>query len=203
MSGEYLLTGATVVAVKYSGGVVLGAEKRVTLGMRLMSRSGKKIYQISENLYIGVAGLIADMQAISRNLKAELKLYELESKRPPTVKVAAKLLSNMLYSHKIYPYFASVIVVGVDESGPHIYVLDPLGSVIEDNYVALGSGSELAISIVETEYSKELDRKHAEELIIKSIKAASQRDVLSGDGIDIVVIEKGVTEQKFIPLKTL
>ncbi len=201
MAGRFPITGATVVALTYKDGVALAAEKRVTLGTRLMSRGGKKVFMIFNKLYIGVAGVVADMQAISRTLRASLKMYELESRRPPSVKSAAKLLSNILFSQRIFPYLASVIVAGIDEEGPHVYVLDPLGSVIEDKYVALGTGAELAISIIEANYKDGMSREEAEELAVKSVKAACERDVLSGDGIDVVVIDKNGTFEKFVPLK--
>jgi proteasome beta subunit len=201
MAQQEEITGATVVGLTFNDGVIIAAEKRVTLGPSLMSRGGKKIFKITNKIFIGVAGIIADMQAISKTLSAELKLYELTNKREPSTKAAAKLLSNILYSNKLFPYYTSIIVGGVDATGPHIYVLDPLGSLIEDKYATLGTGAELAISVIEGSYKENMSREEAENLAYKSIKLACERDVLSGDGIDLVVITKNGVEEKFIPIK--
>lgn len=197
-----MLISGSIVGIKFKGGVILAAEKRVTLGPTLRSHGGKKIFKVLDNLYIGVAGLAADMQAIARALRAEMKLYELRNKRLPTVKAAAKLLSNILYSSKLFPYYTSIITVGIDETGPHLYVLDPLGSVIEDKYASLGSGAELAISIIESNYRENLTAEEAEKIAYQSVKAACERDVLSGDGVDMVIMDvKGNVNEKFLPLK--
>lgn len=195
------IAGATVVGLIYSTGVVLAGEKRVALGNYLLSKGGKKVFKITDRIGLASAGVLADMQAISKIFAYELKMYELENKRAPTVKSAAKLLSNILYQRKYFPFLTSIIVGGLDEAGRHIYSLDPIGSLIEDKYVSLGSGAELSLSILESEYSEDLSKDKAAELAYKSIKIACGRDVLSGDGVDMLVIDKDGTEEIFRPLK--
>jgi len=195
------LTGATVVGLVYSTGVILAGEKRVAIGNYLLSKGGKKVFKIMDNLGIASAGILADMQAISKIFAYDLKMYELENKRSPTIRSAAKLLSNILYSRKYFPFLASVIVGGIDYTGKRIFSLDPIGSLIEDKYVSLGSGSELSLSILESEYSEDLSKDKAVELAYKSIKVACGRDVLSGDGVDLLVIDEKGAEELFRPLK--
>lgn len=195
------LAGATVVGIKYLTGVVLAAEKRIALGNYLLSKGGKKVFKITDSIGIASAGVLADMQALSKIFAYNLKMYELENKRPPTVRNAAKLLSNILYSRKYFPFLASIVIGGIDSSGSHIFSLDLIGSLIEDNYVSLGSGSELSMSILESEYSENLSKDKAIELAYKSIKIACGRDVLSGDGVDILAIDNSGTEEIFRPLK--
>ncbi len=201
MSEILEVAGATIVGMVYSSGVILAGEKRVALGSYLLSKVGKKVFKITDNLGIASAGILADMQAISKILAYELKMYELENKRAPMIKSAAKLLSNILYSRKYFPFLASVVIGGRDYLGNHIFSLDPIGSLIEDKYVSLGSGSELSMSILEAEYSEDLNKEKAIDLAYKAIKIACGRDVLSGDGVDILVINEKGTEEIFKPLK--
>lgn len=193
----------TTVGIKTSDGVVLVAEKRVAYGFYLMSRAGKKVFRILDRMGIASAGLMADMQTLSRILEAEMKLYELDSGMSPTVWTAAKLLSAVLYGRRLFPYYAEVIVGGIDETGAHLYSLDPIGAIIEEDYVAMGSGAQLAISVIETAYSKDMKIDEAEKLAIKVIDAAMKRDIASGDGIDILVIMKDNVVEKSLtyPLK--
>ena len=195
------LAGATVVGAVYSSGVILGAEKRVAIGNYLLSKSGKKVFKITDKIGIASAGILADMQVIAKTLTFNLKLYELENKKVPSVRSAAKLLSYILYSHKYFPYIISTVIGGIDNEGKHLYSLDPLGSLIEDKYVTLGSGSELSLSILESEYNEKLNKNEAIELVYKAIKIACGRDVLSGDGVDILVIDENGIEELFKPLK--
>mgnify|MGYP000371378280 FL=1 len=193
--------GATTVGLVVKDGVILASEKRVTYGYALLSKSGKKVFKITDKLGIACAGLIADMQAISRVLAAEVKLYEIENGRIMPIKSAAKLLSVILFNNRSMPYFAETLVGGVDNEGPHLFVLDPLGSVIEDKYAALGSGARIAIGIIESEYKDGLSLKEGEDLAIKAVKTAIGRDAISGDGIDLLMITDSQCLERFIPLQ--
>ncbi len=192
--------GATTVGVKARNGIVLASEKRASYGGYIISRSAKKVFLINDRFGIACAGLFADMQAISRMLRAEIRYYEVELKKRMKASSAAKLLANILYSYKLMPLLSETLFGGVDDEGPHLFVMDPLGSVIEDNYAAVGSGAPIAIGILESGYREDLDVEEAEELAVKSIKVAVERDAISGDGIDVLVITGGGPEEKTLPL---
>jgi len=198
---EELPLGATTVGLVAKDGVVLASEKRVTYGYALLSRAGKKVFKITDRLGIACAGLIADMQAISRVLAAEVKLYEIENERIMPVRSAAKLLSVILFNRRTMPYFTETLVGGVDDEGPHLFVLDPLGSVVEDKYAAIGSGARVAIGIVESEYRDGMAVGECEELAIKAVRMAIGRDAISGDGIDVLTITANGAVEKTIPLQ--
>lgn len=201
MPYEFEFTGATIVGMIYSDGVILAGEKRVAIGNFLLSKAGKKVFKVLDNIGIASAGILADMQAISKILAADIRLYELENKRQASVKTAAKLLANILYIRKYFPFLASTIIGGIDKNGKHLFSLDPIGSLIEDKYVALGSGSELALSVIEGEYNEKMSYEEAKNLAYKAIKLACGRDVLSGDGVDMLIIDSSFTNEIFIPLK--
>ncbi|MEM0024181.1 MAG: archaeal proteasome endopeptidase complex subunit beta [Thermofilaceae archaeon] len=193
--------GATALGIKTSEGVVLAADKRVTYGFTLMSKTGKKVFRVLDRIGVASAGFIADMQTLARMLEAEMRLFELESGLKPRVYNAARLLSLILYNSSRYaPYIVETIVGGIDEEGPHIYVLDPLGAAIEDDYAAVGTGAQLAISIVESEYRKDLRLSEARALALKAVKSAFSRDAVSGDGVDLLIISNDGVKEEFIPV---
>ncbi|RLE67945.1 MAG: proteasome endopeptidase complex, archaeal, beta subunit, partial [Thermoprotei archaeon] len=187
---ESYMPGATTVGAVFRDGTILASEKRVTYGYTLMSKSGKKVFKITDRLGIACAGLISDMQAIARILSAEVRLYELENNRVIPVRSAAKLLSSILFGRRVMPYFTETLVGGVDDTGPHLFVLDPIGSLIEDKYAALGTGAKIAIGIIEDNYKDDMELNNIRKIIIDAIKTAIGRDAVSGDGIDILIIGK-------------
>ena len=197
----YWAVGATTVGLKVEEGVVLASEKRVSYGFTVTSKSAKKIFKISDHLGIACAGLIGDMQAIARSLRAELKLYELDTNRKMSIKAAAKLLANILFSQRYMPLMSETLVGGVDDTGPHLFVLDAIGSLIEDDYAALGSGATIAIGILEASYRKDMSVDEAKGLAIKAVRAAIERDALSGDGIDVLTITEKGAEERFEAVK--
>jgi proteasome beta subunit len=197
----YWAVGATTVGVRVEEGVVLASEKRVSYGFTVTSKSARKIFKISDHLGIACAGLIGDMQAIARSLRAELRLYELDTNKKMSIRAAAKLLANMLFGQRYMPLMSETLVGGVDDTGSHLFVLDAIGSLIEDDYAALGSGATIAIGILEAGYRKDMTVDEARGLAIKAVRAAIERDALSGDGIDVLTITKKGVEERFEAVK--
>ena len=196
----YYYGGATAVGVRTNNGVVLGAERRFSYGGFIMSKAAKKVYIITDNIGMAAAGLIADMQAIAKSIRAEIKYYELTVQKRASVRAVSKLMANMLYSYKFMPLMSEILVGGIDDSGIHLYIMDPVGSLIEDNYASIGTGAPIAIGIIESAYRPDLDISEAKELVIKALKAALSRDSMSGDGIDLLVITREGIHEEFVKI---
>jgi proteasome beta subunit len=193
---EVYLPGATTVGIVCKDGVVLASERRVSYGYFVMSKTGKKVFKIAEKIGAACAGIVADMQILTREVSAYLNLYTFEREQSVTVRTAAKLMGSMLFERRYFPYLAQTIVGGIDESGAKLFVLDPLGSVIEDKFTAVGSGAEIAIGLLETEFKEGMSIDDAKGLVRKAVKAASARDIGSGEGIDMLIItNEGVREE--------
>lgn len=193
---EYYLPGATTVGVVCKDGVILAAERRVTYGYFVMSKSGKKVFKIAEKIGAACAGIVADMQILTREVGAYLNLYSFEREQSVTVRTAAKLMGSMLFERRYFPYITQTIVGGIDEAGPKLFVLDPLGSVIEDKFTAIGSGSEIAMGLLESDFKEGMAVDDAKGLVRKAVKAASARDIGSGEGLDMLIItNSGIREE--------
>ncbi|MEM4664693.1 MAG: archaeal proteasome endopeptidase complex subunit beta [Sulfolobales archaeon] len=200
MGYDRLGTGATAVGLKLRDAVVLAAEKRVSYGGYVVSKAGKKVYLLADRFGMALAGLFADIQTISRWLAVEIKSYEIRLGYQISVKGAAKLLSTLLYQYKYYPFLSEIIFGGIDETGPHLFVMDPLGSLIEDSYAAIGTGAPIAIGIIEGGYKEDLEVSEAEKLVFNAVRAAISRDAVSGDGVDIAVVARDKSYEKFYPV---
>ncbi len=190
------MPGATTVGVVCKDGVVLASERRVSYGYFVMSKTGKKVFKISEKVGAACAGIVADMQILTREVSAYLNIYVYEREQSVTVRTAAKLMGSMLFERRYFPYLTQTIVGGVDDTGPKLFVLDPLGSVIEDKFTAVGSGSEIAMGLLETDFKEGMSVEEAKGLVRKAVKAASARDIGSGEGLDMLIItNSGVKEE--------
>jgi proteasome beta subunit len=116
--------------------------------------------------------------------------------RKISVRSASKLLANVLFNRRYSPLFPQTIVGGLDDEGASLFVLDVLGSLIPDKYAVVGSGTEIAMGVLEEGYKETMSLREAKELVTRSIKSAVSRDSMSGDGIDFLVITKeGVSEE--------
>ncbi len=192
---KILSTGTTTLALKCKEGVVLAADTRVTAGYFIAHKHGRKIFKIRPNIAITIAGVVADAQVLLEQVRYHLNLFENLYGKSLTVKAVANYLSNILFSHKLLPFITEMIVAGKDRTGYKIYKLDPLGSIVEDNYTVSGSGSYVAIGVLENRYREDLNIDEAIKLAVDALLAAMKRDIGSGDDVLIAVIdEKGYRE---------
>jgi proteasome beta subunit len=181
------MPGATAVGISYQGGVVLAAEKRVSFGNFVVNKNTKKTFPVTDFVGAACAGMIADMQVLVRQVGALAKIRKLETRRNVEPNSVAKLMSVIMFERRFFPLLTQVIVGGV-EGKPQIYTLDPLGSLLPDEYAAVGTGAEMALGIMDAEYKREFSEDQAKELAVKAIKSSIQRDSSSGDGIDLLMI---------------
>jgi proteasome beta subunit len=194
---QYLwVPGATTVGVVCQDGVILASEKRVSYGYLVVSKGGKKVFKITDHIGAACAGLVSDMQILVREVEAYANLYGLDVGRPISVRSVAKLMSNLLFSRRLAPLITQTIVGGIDGEGTSLYVLDVLGSVIPDKYAVVGSGTEIAMGVLEERYKEGLTMEEGKELVVRAIKSAISRDIMSGDGIDFLLITKDGTREE-------
>jgi proteasome beta subunit len=183
------------VGIAYKDGVILGAEKRITLGNYIISKTGKKVFRITDAVGAVCAGMVGDMQNLAKEVAVYTKLKELESRRLMKPNSVAKLMSTLMFENRYAPLLTQVILGGVS-SKPLVYVLDPLGGAIPDQYASVGTGAEMATGVIEASYNPSMSAKEARDLLITAIKAAIQRDAMSGNGIDILTIDRsGIKEE--------
>jgi len=188
--GNRVLHGTTTVAIKFKDGVVLAADKRATAGYYIAHKKVKKIAKIDDRAALTIAGLVADAQMLADMVRAEVEYYKLSANKDLMIRSMASILSNIIFSRsRILPYIVQLIVAGYDIE-PRIYTLDWFGTITEEKYVATGSGSPIAISIIESSYREDLSLKEAVSIVMKAISAAMKRDVASGEGIDVVAVTK-------------
>lgn len=190
---QVLKTGTTTVGIKYSNGVILGADKRATAGNMIVDKKTVKVVPITDKIAVTTAGSVSEIQMLVKVARAELKLKSLRGKREPTVGEAANLLAGMLYNSirqpSMLPSPAHFLVGGYDSSGTYLYDLWPDGSITEvGEFVSSGSGSVFALGVLETEWTEGLDEAKATQLVENAIMAAIKRDSASGNGLDLMVI---------------
>ncbi|MBN2335005.1 archaeal proteasome endopeptidase complex subunit beta [Candidatus Bathyarchaeota archaeon] len=186
-----ILKGTTTVGVVCIDGVILGTDTRATMGNYVASKHAKKVYQVSDTLAMTIAGGVAVAQRVVEILKVNARLYELEKNRPLPVQSAARLVSNLLFSNREVgmPLPMQALVGGFDETGPHVFNLDPYGSLIEEKMVSTGSGSPFAYGVLEAQFREDSTVDEMLPVVVKAVDSAMKRDVASGDSFDVAVID--------------
>jgi len=185
--------GTTTVGIITKEGIVLAADKRASMGYLIADKDAEKIHLINQNNAMTFAGSVADSQMLLRYLQTEIRLYSIKKGKLVSTNGIATLLSHFLFgnAHSFSPFLIQFIVAGIDELGFHLYDLDMGGSKMEKStYTSTGSGSPVAYGVLEDAYEKNLTLNEGVKLAIRAIKAAIKRDMATGDGIDVITIDK-------------
>ncbi|MCW4029706.1 MAG: archaeal proteasome endopeptidase complex subunit beta [Candidatus Bathyarchaeota archaeon] len=188
-ASQLVLKGTTTIGVVCKDGVILASDTRVTMGFYVAHKFGKKVYKIDDHLGMTIAGTVADAQRVVDILIANAQLYKVNLNRPIPISAAARLVANILFQNRYVPLATQVLVGGIDDSGPHVFNLDPYGSLTEEKSVSTGSGSPLAYGILEDKYREGMTISEMLPTIAKAVNAAMKRDVASGNSYNIIVID--------------
>ena len=188
--GEF--KGTTTVATVCKDGVILGTDTRATMGNYVASKNAKKVYKITDNLAMTIAGGVAVAQRIVETLKINARLFQFERGRPMPVASAARLVSNILFSNRsagmVLPLQA--LIGGYDDTGPHVFNLDPFGSLLEEKVVSTGSGSPFAYGVLEDRYKEGSTVDEMLPVVVSAVDSAMKRDTASGDSFDIAIVDQ-------------
>ncbi len=187
---EKILHGTTTVGIKATDGVVLCADMRASAGYFIANNNTMKIQKIDEHVGMTMAGGVADAQNITDILRYHANIHKIQKHEPIPIKSLTRLTSLIFHQNRGYPFIADILVGGYDNAGPALYNIDMFGSAEEKNYVTTGSGSPVAYGLLEEEYHDDLIVEDAKVIALRAVKAAIVRNIGTGDGINIAIIDK-------------
>ncbi len=180
--------GTTTVGLACKEGAVLITDKRATMGTLIAHKIVQKSFSIDKHTGATVAGSVADAQALIRWMQAEARLHRMRKGVEMSVEAAATLMANILFSQRYFPMIVQAAVGGYAKEGGRVFSIDPLGSSIEDSMVATGSGSPVAYGVLQDSFKKDLPLEECISIGTRALRAALERDAMTGDGIDILTI---------------
>mmetsp|Transcript_14401 Transcript_14401/g.20723 ORF Transcript_14401/g.20723 Transcript_14401/m.20723 type:complete len:225 (+) Transcript_14401:81-755(+) len=192
-------TGTTIMAIPFEGGVVLGADSRVSTGTYVANRVSDKIAQLSDHIFCCRSGSAADTQALTDYVKYYLSQLAVETGRPPLVKVAAHMMRKMCYDNKD-SLMAGVIIGGWDPvNGGQVYNIPLGGSMIAMPFALGGSGSTFIYGLVDSDFKENMSKDEARTLVKKALAHAMARDGSSGGIIRTVVVTAEGNDRDYTP----
>ncbi|MBD3263004.1 archaeal proteasome endopeptidase complex subunit beta [Candidatus Woesearchaeota archaeon] len=185
--------GTTTVGVVCKDGVILAADKRASMGYLIANKEIEKIFKITDNIALTIAGVAADGQKLAEILRAEMELYEMNTDTKPNLTVASNLMSNIIFGRakSFLPYIVQLILGGKDEGNSFgLFTQDPSGSNIkETKFHATGSGSPMAFGVLENNYKENISVDDGIKLVVCALASALKRDMATGEGVDVIIID--------------
>lgn len=196
-------TGTTIIATEFDGGVVLGADTRVTTGTYISNRVSDKISSLTDNVYLCRSGSAADTQTVTSYVRYFLQQHTIELGGPCDVKTAANVCMQIAYNNKRM-LEAGMLVAGWDKwEGGAVYAIPIGGTLLRVPFSIGGSGSSYLYGFCDQAWKENMTRDEAEKFVLKAVSLAIARDGGSGGCVrTITVTEKGAFRQ-FYPSNKL
>ncbi|GFZ46134.1 Multicatalytic endopeptidase complex subunit PRE3 [Saitozyma sp. JCM 24511] len=191
--------GTSIMAVRFEGGVVIGADTRTTTGSYIANRVTDKLTHIHDRIYCCRSGSAADTQAVADAVHQHAQLYAaIYGERPPVATVAA-LFEKLCYDNKDQ-LSAGIIVAGWDkEKGGSVYNIPLGGGTFQQPWAIGGSGSTYVYGYCDATYQEGWGEAETLQFVKNTLALAMARDGSSGGCIRMCVITEDKVERHFVP----
>lgn len=204
----YEYNAGTSLAITTDSSIIIASDTRHCSEMGINSREASKIYKLDE-FFLVLTGFYADGYDISIRLKYALMDYKSRNNRNIKISSLANLLHNLLYSRRFFPYYSYALLCGFEGDEPCIFSYDPVGSYSKTKCRVDGSSGAMIQPILDSVVDgknwecerKILNCEEVEELVKMVFVSATERDVNTGDSLEMVIMKKGAFERREFPLR--
>ena len=208
--GETVPHGTTIVSVTYDGGVLMGGDRRATMGNLISSRDIEKVYPADSYSVIGIAGAAGIAIEMVRLYQVELEHYEkiegltlsLDGKANRLAAMIRGNLGAAMQGLAVVPLFAGFDLDAAEGASPgRIFSYDVTGGNYEERgYAAVGSGSLFAKNSLKKTWRSGLPADAATRTVVEALYDAADDDSATGGpdiGRRIFPIVSVITEEGF------
>ncbi|KJE89433.1 hypothetical protein CAOG_08453 [Capsaspora owczarzaki ATCC 30864] len=203
------MPGRTVVAVAGENFAVVASDTRLSEYYGIHTRNCPKTFVLSDKTVLASCGFHGDVLTLTKNIFTRLRKYEHQHEKTMATHAIAQMLSNTLYYRRFFPFYTYNVIGGLDESGKGaVYSYDPVGSYERESYRAAGTASALLQPLLDNQLGYKnlapnvprppLTVARAVAIVKDVFAAATERDIYTGDSVDIQVItSEGVATERY------
>eukprot|EP00803_Ostreobium_quekettii_P004008 evm.model.scf_1596.3 EVM.evm.TU.scf_1596.3 scf_1596:25941-32036(-) len=207
--------GGTCVAIAGADYCLAAATTRLSTGLNILSRDANFVEKISNHCVILSAGCQADAKALQKHMRARHVMYQHQHNKPMTCQAVAQLLSNTMYYKRFFPYYTETLCAGLDKDGSGlVYSYDAMGSAGVSGYACRGTGESLIQPVLDNQLMaasplvlpvqpsvSHLPLERALDILKDAFTSAGERDILTGDAVEILILTKEGTRTERMELK--
>eukprot|EP00439_Symbiodinium_sp_Y106_P070159 s845_g12.t1 len=200
MSGLMEYNGSTIVAMAGDKCVGIASDSRYGIRqLQTVSCNRQKCFQVTDQCYVGLAGLATDVQTMSQLLNFRMKLFSLREERVMQPKMIGNMLASMLYEKRFGPWFTEPVVAGLDKDhNPFLCGFDFIGclSTAED-FVVSGTTSDQLFGVCESFWRPGMNKDELFETLSQCLLSGVDRDCLAGWGgvVHIITPDEIITKK--------
>ena len=173
---ETVRRGTIAVGVKCKDGIIIAVEEKPR--KLQISETAQKIFQIDDHVGVAAAGYIPDARSQVDNARFFSQSNKMIYDESVEVETIAKHLADQCQQYTQYagvrPYGVALILGGVVNNTPELYLTDPSGTYISYDAIAIGSGSDSVTDFLEKTYKEDLTLEEASILAAAGIYLSSE-----------------------------
>lgn len=201
----YELNGGTTVALAGETFCIVAGDTRMSSGYEILSRQQTKLHALTSKAFIATAGCHTDVVTLRKHLDVQMAQYKHKHDKEMASSAVAQMLSNTLYYRRFFPYYAFCMVAGLDEEGKGaVYGYDAIGSYKRDDYGCMGTGQNYIMPLLDNliahknraDVNVPLTLEEALSTIQEAFTVAGERDIYTGDSVEIVIMQKDMPVRK-------
>ncbi len=185
------------IGIKTKEGVALIAKKRM-LSKLMEAESVEKVFRIDEHIGAAMAGLYGDARVLVNRAREESQSNRLSFKEPITTLLLTRRLSNLIQlftqNAGVRPFGVILLIGGIDDSGPSLYMTHPSGAYYGYKAVAVGAESDRINEVLEKKYREDLSLDEAIKLGLNCLKEVDKEE-LTSENVEIGLIR--IKDKKF------
>ena len=199
-ASKIVAQGTLGVGIKYTDGIILGADKKIPSKL-LLPESIEKLFKIDEHIGAVSAGLVGDARRLVQIARQKAQENFTYYEEPIQVETLVKEISNINQAFTQYggmrPFGIAFIIAGVDSTGRRLFETEPSGALAEYQAIAIGKNKEKAMDLFEKEWRDGMGFDEAMVLSLRALKAGlDEKDKLDYKRLEYAFIDSSMTYKK-------
>ncbi len=171
--------GSTAIGIVFNDGVLLIADKRIVDSL-VIAEAVEKIFQIDDHIGATASGILSDARVLVERAQLRAQQHRVTYDSPVDILTIVKDVSNLkqfcTQSGGLRPFGVSLLIGGIDETGPKLFETDPTGIYFQYKATAIGEGEPEIEEILKKEYRDDLTFEDAVRLCLRSLYRVIEKD---------------------------
>jgi len=203
-----MVTGGSVVALKYAGGVLVATDSVASYGSLARFDGVCRMSPVGSagDTLLAAGGDYSDYQQMLKIIEAKaIADYTLDDGASLSPSMLHHWLTRIMYQRrsKMDPLWNSIVIAGFRNGEPYLGTSDLYGTMYTDDFIATGLGAHMALPLLRKGWSPTLTEAEATALLTDAMRVLFYRDTRASAKITIGKVDgSGSTVSEPFTLET-